>query len=89
MQSFTTWLQFFLARKSVDDYLQQTFLKNQQPFVNGAVMTDIQDSPAWQSLGNFRLSKYNLVFSLYVDWFNPYLNKIAGQYFYDSIVKNN
>ncbi|KAJ3926363.1 MAG: hypothetical protein NXY57DRAFT_1051411 [Lentinula lateritia] len=42
-------------------------------------MSDIQDSPAWQSLKGFLTSKYHLVFAVYIDWFNPYTNKIAGK----------
>ncbi|KAJ3911069.1 hypothetical protein F5877DRAFT_73462, partial [Lentinula edodes] len=54
------------------------FSKLQQPNpVHQDRMSDIQDSPAWQSLKGFLTSKYHLVFAVYIDWFNPYTNKIA------------
>ncbi|KAJ7177282.1 hypothetical protein C8R43DRAFT_1084598 [Mycena crocata] len=42
-------------------------------------MSSIWDSPAWQSLGSFTRTFNNLVFAFYIDWFNPFLNKIAGK----------
>ena len=39
----------------------------------------IWDSPAWQSLGTFTSTPHNLTFSYYIDWFNPFTNKIAGR----------
>ncbi|PPQ92325.1 hypothetical protein CVT25_008507 [Psilocybe cyanescens] len=42
-------------------------------------MCDIQDSPGWRSLYNSFPSPCNLQFGLYVDWFNPFTNKIAGK----------
>ncbi|KAG9226079.1 hypothetical protein CCMSSC00406_0004990 [Pleurotus cornucopiae] len=42
-------------------------------------MWDIYDSPAWESLRGFLLSPYHLVFGMYVDWLNPFTNKIAGK----------
>jgi hypothetical protein len=42
-------------------------------------MSSIWDSPAWQSLGTYTVEPNNLVFSLYIDWFNPFMNKIAGK----------
>jgi hypothetical protein len=42
-------------------------------------MRGIQDSPAWRSLGDFVFVKGNLVFSYYINWFNPLTNKIAGK----------
>ena len=43
-------------------------------------MCSIWDTPAWQSLGGFCTTPGNLTFSYYIDWFNPYLNKIAGKH---------
>ena len=41
-------------------------------------MRTVWDSPAWQSLpGNFSTTPGNLTFSYYIDWFNPFMNKIA------------
>ncbi|KAJ3714520.1 hypothetical protein C8R42DRAFT_698624 [Lentinula raphanica] len=42
-------------------------------------MADIQDSPSWQSLRGFMLSKYHLIFAVYIDWSNPFSNKIADK----------
>jgi hypothetical protein len=41
-------------------------------------MHDVHDSPAWKDLYAFGPSPYHLIFGLYVDWFNPFTNKIAG-----------
>jgi len=42
-------------------------------------MHDIWDSPAWQSLEGFTITHGNLTFSFFIDWFNPFTNKIAGK----------
>jgi len=42
-------------------------------------MYDIWDSLAWQSLGPFTTTKNNLTFSFFIDWFNPFTNKISGK----------
>ncbi|KAK7050364.1 hypothetical protein R3P38DRAFT_3306674 [Favolaschia claudopus] len=65
-QSFESWLQFFLSRKDIEDHLEKTLQRRSST------------CPAWRSLGNFLLSRYHLVFGSYVDWFNPFMNKIAG-----------
>jgi len=82
-QSFPTWLRYFLGRLEIEEYLGQCYQKNMQNLNKPvpAEMHDIQDSPAWRGLGNFLLDRYNLVWSIYIDWFNPYTNKIAGKYF--------
>jgi hypothetical protein len=42
-------------------------------------MHSVWDSPAWRSLGSFTTTPNNLTFSYYIDWFNPFTNKIAGK----------
>ncbi len=80
-QSFSSWLTWFLSRARVDEYLHQSFAQHQNaaPRLPGARMWDIYDSPAWESLRGFLLSPYHLVFGMYVDWLNPFTNKIAGR----------
>lgn len=79
-QSFKSWLKFFLSRdvieKSLDAAYQQTI---NHPINFGGEMHDIHDSPAWRDLQGLFPSPRNLQFALYVDWFNPFTNKIAGK----------
>ena len=42
-------------------------------------MRTIWDSPAWHSLGSFTMTRGNLTFAYFIDWFNPLLNKTAGK----------
>ncbi|KAJ6517772.1 hypothetical protein DFH09DRAFT_1287640, partial [Mycena vulgaris] len=80
-QSFESWLRFFLGRSQVEEQLEKSFQADQtrQNAPQADIMKDIQDSPAWRGLGNYLLSRYHLVFGFYIDWFNPYTNKIAGK----------
>lgn len=80
-QSLDSWLQLFLSRKIIEDSLVETFNYhiNQPPAAFGATMADIQDSPAWGDLCGFLQSPYHLIFGIYIDWFNPYTNKISGK----------
>jgi hypothetical protein len=79
-QSLDSWLRFFLARPDIEDHLEKSASRNQNryPQGNAYTMHDIADSPAWASLGNYVRFPYNLVWAVYVDWFNPFSNKIAG-----------
>ncbi|KAJ7677005.1 hypothetical protein DFH06DRAFT_1266270 [Mycena polygramma] len=62
---FESWLAHFLSRPGMEELLQKSTLHVPNP----DKMTSIWDSPAWQSLGTF-----------YIDWFNPFTNKIAGKH---------
>ncbi|KAF9488002.1 hypothetical protein BDN71DRAFT_1485180 [Pleurotus eryngii] len=42
-------------------------------------MHGIHDSPAWESLRAFLHSSFHLIFGMYINWFNPFTNKIAGK----------
>ncbi len=81
-QSFDSWLKFFLSREIIDTSLSQTFQKrqNNSSAAYGATMHDVQDSPAWKNLFRVDDSAHKLVFGLYIDWFNPFTNKIAGKF---------
>jgi len=81
-QSFNSWLRFFLSRDVIIESLEETLRRTQLPFVFGAEMHDIQDSLAWRELMGPHPSAYHLRFSFYVDWFNPYTNKIAGEWWW-------
>ncbi|KAJ4467044.1 hypothetical protein J3R30DRAFT_3663340 [Lentinula aciculospora] len=77
--SFKSWLQSFLSRPSIDKCLHKTFsTKTQHPVPQGR-MYNVQDSPFWNSTRPNLNSPYDLVFSVYVDWFNPLGNKQAGK----------
>ncbi|KAJ7362811.1 hypothetical protein DFH08DRAFT_683351 [Mycena albidolilacea] len=75
-QSFESWLHYFLGRSEIEDLLEQDYQRNIQ---RQHTAPNIQDSPAWRGLGGFVLSRYHLVWSIYIDWFNPYTRKIAGK----------
>jgi len=81
-QSFDSWVQFFLSRKIIEDSLQETWNRHRTARCSaafGSEMHDVQDSPAWQRLYDSVSSAHHLIFAVYVDWFNPYTNKIAGE----------
>jgi hypothetical protein len=50
------------------------------------MMEDIWDSPAWESLGDFCVTQGNLTFSYYMDWFNPFMNKIGGKHVSSGVI---
>ncbi|KAJ3780589.1 hypothetical protein GGU10DRAFT_279114 [Lentinula aff. detonsa] len=77
--SFKSWLQCFLSRSSIDKCLNRTFTTKTQCPAQQDRMHDIQDSPFWHSIRPNMSSPYDLIFSVYVDWFNPLGNKQAGK----------
>jgi len=75
-QSLREWLKFFLSRPGIEDIIDQSY----QHIANPHVMGCLWDSPAWQDLpGHFSTTPGNLTFNIYIDWFNPFTNKIAGK----------
>lgn len=74
-QDFHSWLSHFLSRPGIEELIR----KSQQHVPNPDRMSSIWDSPAWQSLGPFTSLRNHLVFSYYIDWYNPFTNKIAGK----------
>lgn len=75
-QDFESWLEFFLSRQGIEDIIDKSYAHQRSP----DAMRSIWDSPAWQSLdGAFSSTPGNLTFSYYIDWFNPFTNKIAGK----------
>lgn len=79
-QSFDSWLTFFLSRCSIVEGLEKAHDQHvQNPYVHGAKMHDVQDSPAWRDLQGVGSTPFDLVFGIYIDWFNPFTNKIAGK----------
>ncbi|PPQ77156.1 hypothetical protein CVT24_009827 [Panaeolus cyanescens] len=84
-QDFKSWLEYFLSQPGIEDLIDRSY--DHKPNPAGAGMQSIWDSPAWQSIktqdadGNtftFSHGRNNLIFSYFIDWFNPHLNKIAG-----------
>lgn len=86
-QSLSSWLSFFLSRQIIEDDLRRNFTKLQN-HVPQAEMGDIQDSPAWKHLNTSSTSPYDLTFGIYIDWFNPFTNKIAGMTYFKFILYN-
>lgn len=74
-QDFESWLEYFLMRPDTEDLIDQSYEHHPTP----GVMLSIWDSPAWHSLGPFTTTRGNLTFTFYIDWFNPYTNKISGK----------
>jgi hypothetical protein len=76
-QSFQDWLEFFLSRPGIEEIIDKSYAH--RPPINSNVMHSVWDSPAWRSLGPFTTTPHNLTFSYYIDWFNPFTNKISGK----------
>ena len=79
-QSFDSWLKYSLSSEVIIESLEETLQCTQLLHVFGTEMHDVQDSPAWRELMGPHPSAYHLRFSFYVDWFNPYMNKIASEW---------
>ena len=81
-QKLEDWLQRKLLVDQFEDLLDEPLRYVPQD----GVMRDIWDGSVWKSLkfpstdpALYTSSSGNLVFSLYVDWFNPHGNKIGGK----------
>ncbi|KAF9037878.1 hypothetical protein BDZ89DRAFT_982584, partial [Hymenopellis radicata] len=79
MQSFKAWLKWFLSRPEIEEYLRKSFQKSQAAPTSPNIMRDFDDSPIWKSFRDYFQTPYHLMFGVYIDWFNPYTNKIAGK----------
>ncbi|KAI7954150.1 hypothetical protein MJO28_006697 [Puccinia striiformis f. sp. tritici] len=82
------WLKWFLARpktkKGITGWARTVW--------DSRKFHDIQQSPAWRHLTQFHNqegSSLNLVFSVFIDWFNPYGNKTAGKKYPMGIIAMN
>lgn len=78
IQKLKVWLEWFLKvptiEKEIDDWTQKA---KELP---AEVITDIQQGNAWKQLSwTNSWDDLRLVFSLFVDWFNPRGNKLAGK----------
>jgi len=73
-QDLPDWLSWFLQRDGIEEELDSSLSA-----VKSEVMRDVWQSPAWESMGDFRLKSGNLVFGIFIDWYNPLTNKIAGK----------
>jgi hypothetical protein len=74
-QDFESWLEFFLSRPGIEDLIDKSYVHQQ----SSDTMELIWDSPVWHSLGPFTTTPGNITFSFFIDWFNPFSNKIAGK----------
>ncbi|KZV59017.1 hypothetical protein PENSPDRAFT_672650, partial [Peniophora sp. CONT] len=87
-RSLDDWLQFFLGRKVIEDVLIASYEKFQHHHhAPSDEISDVHESRAWQSLHGVLSNLYNLIFGIYIDWFNPLTNRVAGkQVSYGAIV---
>lgn len=79
VQDFDSWLRWFLNRPGIEALINESY-GHQQP-APGGLVTSLWESRAWHEGidDGFSLQVGNLTFGLYVDWFNPFTNKIAGE----------
>ncbi len=47
--------------------------------LHGSEMRDVHDSPGWRNLYGNEQYPYNLVFGIYIDWFQVFGMRIAGE----------
>ncbi|POW04695.1 hypothetical protein PSTT_10183 [Puccinia striiformis] len=78
VQSFESWISWFLGLNETEEeigkWADKISSSPPEPII------DILQAPAWKSFSQNRFNnELRLVFSLYVDWFNPFGNKQAGR----------
>ena len=70
---------YFLSCQIIEDALDESFQQRRNSTAAlGGDMNDVHDSPAWRDLTGLFSTARHLVFGLYIDWFNPFTNKIAS-----------
>ncbi|MBW0533732.1 hypothetical protein O181_073447 [Austropuccinia psidii MF-1] len=78
-QSLTYWLRWFLNVSGVEETMEKWHneLESQPP----VPIIDVAQGAMWKTLfqNEARNSSWTLAFSLFIDWFNPLQNKLAGR----------
>lgn len=75
-QTMQSWLEFMLSLPSFENLIDSSHLEQSNEAV---ICTDVRESCMWQELGDYTSRSGNLVFAFYIDWFNPFTNKMAGK----------
>lgn len=88
-QKLGAWLTWFLKKENIEDEID-AWSQELKASTESKKIQDIQQSPAWKELSwppdpptlnnsnALTTEPLNLVFSLFIDWFNPRGNKQAG-----------
>ncbi|KAG0146728.1 hypothetical protein CROQUDRAFT_701978 [Cronartium quercuum f. sp. fusiforme G11] len=81
-QPFIPWLKKFLGQEGIEDQLAESVTASKN--YSDKAVRDIWDGDVlrmFQDLNNnlFVKTSGNLSFGIYVDWFNPFGNKIMGK----------
>ena len=75
-QCLKSWIQWLFMQHGMEETSTRP-LHQSEP---GAMMFDIYDSRAWREWSStYARTPGNLTFGLFVDWFNPFTNKLAGK----------
>lgn len=72
----TSWLEFMLSLPSFEDLVDSPL---SDPLVSNGICYDVWHSQMWQEFGDYTIHSGNLIFTFYIDWFNPFTNKLAGK----------
>lgn len=82
VQDFESWLHCLLNRPGIEALIEKSYdAPLHQP---GEIVNNLWNTRSWHEglEDGFSLKKGNLTFGLYVDWFNPFTNKLAGEISY-------